>query len=54
MRKRDAGDLLKCDNAGRVQVLTIYNSQGSAPALGDRVAYVIIKGIKGRLVVLVM
>lgn len=46
MKKRDAGkfSLIICIS-GTAQ-LTSYHV-GSAPALGDRVAYVIIKGIKG-------
>lgn len=45
MRQRDAGNMyqLRILNV-RTQCVT-----GSAPALGDRVAYVIIKGIKGSL-----
>ena len=43
MKQRDAGTLTSIMSSTFSNVL----SAGSAPALGDRVAYVIIKGIKG-------
>lgn len=43
MKQRDAGTLTCTMNSTSTDVLSL----GSAPALGDRVAYVIIKGVKG-------
>ena len=43
MKKRDAGQSYRPTHRTAFSCVTI----GSAPALGDRVAYVIIKGAKG-------
>lgn len=44
MRQRDAGE-----SAFAMSSVLLTCTAGSAPALGDRVAYVIVKGIKGGL-----
>lgn len=45
MRKRDAGQYT--NSTGQQHYLTVSVVSGSAPSLGDRVAYVIVKGMKG-------
>ncbi len=45
MKQRDAGTFLYQSNNARGLTPSLI---GSAPALGDRVAYVVIKGIKSK------
>lgn len=49
MKQRDAGQSIHT----YICVYLAHVHPGSAPALGDRVAYVIIKGIKGTLLIVV-
>jgi DNA polymerase delta subunit 1 len=46
MRKRDAGEMPV--HGTKSFVTDTLKLEGSAPSLGDRVAYVIVKGMKGK------